>query len=215
MASPCEIRVESVKLTKKGKNAAVSFDNEETVYLSIDLVAKYALTEGKTIISEQLSEIIAGQNLIDAKQAAYNFASYKPRTKQQVREKLRIKKFDTHTINKAIDFLFEFNLVDDNRYAKAFIKDFTARNPSGPPRIIAELRKRGIDRELAETSVSQYFPEDKISEFAMLAAQKKYRSLAGKPQEKARRSLTSYMQRQGFDWDTIKSTLEYILKKED
>ncbi len=172
---------------------------------------KYALRKDMPIDDEMLKKIKNEQELINAKQAAYNFVSYKPRTKKQITDKLKEKGFGEEAIASSLDFLSEFSLYDDRRFAKMFIKDFLQKKPSGKPRLIQELFKRGVPGSIIEEIIESFLPVKDNLSLARLVTEKKLRTTAYKSIEKQRSSLISYLQRQGFDWDTIKAILsEYF-----
>lgn len=177
----------------------------------MDLVLEFKLGKG-VILTEQLKNtILARQRIIDAKQRAVAFASYKPRTETQVRRKLQEVGFSTREQDLAIQYLKEFDYLNDAEYARMFVKDFLLRKPSSASRVKMELRKRGITELEAQEAIEQFFPKDDTSELALKAAQKKLRSVTHKPIEKQKTALIGYLQRQGFSWDIIKDILSKTL----
>jgi len=201
-------------IKKKNKSSCIiHINNVNFIELSLDIILKYQLGKG-TILDKSLEEkIIREQRIIDLKQAAYNFASYKPRTCKQIRNKLKQKGFIDNEIVIAIEFLNEFNLLDDEKYAITFAKEYIKRKPCGKPKIINELMNRGISKELSEKAAAEAATEDEIYELAKAAGEKKLRSIQYKSKEKQKQSLISYLQRQGFNWDTIKQISNELLQQ--
>ncbi len=168
---------------------------------------KYSLRKGIDLSDELLKKIETEQNRMSAKQAAFKFASYKPRTCKQVEDKLR-EKYDYEIIEDTIAFLEEFDLLDDRKYAEMFIKDFIERKPSGKPRLRQELFRKGVSSVIVEETLEKLFPEEESINLARRAAEKKLRAVSYKPLEKQKSSLVSYLQRQGFSYEVIKAVLE-------
>ena len=169
---------------------------------------KYKLQKNQSLSQKELDKILAEQNLIDCKQAAYYYASYKPRTEQQVIEKLKQKKFAPTEIKQAIVFLYEFNLLDDKRFAENYIRNTLRRKPAGKFKLSADLRQKGIDKDTATAAVEKVFPHEDTLKLAMEATSKKMRLIAGKEKSKQKTSLISFLNNRGFDWDTIKQVIE-------
>ena len=65
-------------------------------------------------------------------------------------EKLRRKGFDNHDIESALGRLAEIELLDDEALAGRFVEFRSVDRGWGPRRLVLELRRRGVDGDLAE-----------------------------------------------------------------
>ncbi len=65
-------------------------------------------------------------------------------------EKLRRKGFDDDGIESALERLDELGLLDDERLARRFVEFRSVDRGWGERRLVNELRKRGVDGDLAE-----------------------------------------------------------------
>jgi regulatory protein len=74
---------------------------------------------------------------------------------QELAAKLVAKGFEAAVVAEALAGLIEDNLLSDERFAEAFVHSRYQRG-SGPQKIRAELRERGIDEVLIETCISAY-----------------------------------------------------------
>ncbi len=196
------------------------FDSGESVVLSMDLVLEHGLSKGMELDEETLREITNAQRKIKVKSTAYNYATYKPRTKKQTTIRLKERGFADDEIELAMDFLAEFNLIDDNKYAENFVKEYIIRKPSGEAKVRSELYKKGIDRYIIDDAIENYYPNEDCYSLAMKAAEKKIRTIglrineSDKYSKKKRNSLAAYLHRQGFDWDVIKRVVDEMLNNE-
>ena len=206
------MKIQSIVAKKNSSNCFINFYNvEEPLIISMDLVLKYKLKKELFIESEKIQKILDEQNKIDAKQTSYNYAAYKPRTEFEVRKKLISKKFSEQNIELAIKFLREFDMIDDKKYAENYVRNYFVRKSSGKTKLINDLISKGIDRSLANKIVIAHYPNDKHQEIIKSATEKKLRTISYKPVDKQKKSLESYLLRQGFDWNSIKSVLsEYF-----
>lgn len=199
-----DIIIISIVGKRNSDSCYVNFDNGESLLLNLDIISKYLLIKGKTINADNISEILKAQHFIDVRKAAYRFASYKPRTEYQIRQKLKEKAYDDDEINFAVKFLLEFKLIDDENYAVTFIKNKANLKNYGANRIKLELKRAGIADNLIEDSINEYYPFENLLDIAKKAAAKKMKLLQNKPPEKQRNSLIQYLIRQGYDWSVIK-----------
>lgn len=207
-------KIKSIKFRKWKKVCLLNFYDGSAEELSMDLVVEYGLKKDMELDNDLFNKLINRQRKINLKQSAYNFAAYKPRTISQIKQKLRTLNYSEEEITTAVDFLKDFNLVNDAKFAENFVKDYIKRKPSGKSRVKTELYKRGVHLEIIEKVLKKSYPEGSIMKFANLAAEKKLRAIQHKPSDKQRSSLISYLQRQGFEWDTIKIVIENILKQD-
>lgn len=201
------LKIVGVSKAKKKGNCFVNFSNGEWILVNTDLILKYNLQKDKVINQDIIKQIENDQNLIDAKQRSLNYATYKPRTEKQVRDKLKELKFEAELIDVCINFLYEFNYLDDARFALTFAKDYKLLKPASDEKIKQELLKRGISKPLAEKVVKDLFTEDDLLIQIEKACDKKLRMLRNKPKEKMKSSLISFLQRQGFEWELIKQAI--------
>ncbi|MCX6146047.1 MAG: RecX family transcriptional regulator [Candidatus Kapabacteria bacterium] len=202
-----ELKIVGVSKAKKKGNCFVNFSNGEWVLVNTDLILKFNLQKDKVINQDIVNQITYDQNLIDAKQRSLNYATYKPRTEKQVRDKLKELKFLPELIETCINFLYEFNYLDDEKFAFSFAKDYKQLKPASGEKIRQELLKRGICKLLAEKAVSDLFSDEEIVIQIEKACEKKLRMLKNKPKEKMKSSLISFLQRQGFEWELIKQAI--------
>jgi regulatory protein len=201
-------------IKKKRKNEClVVFDDNNEISLSMDLVLKHNLAQNSIINEEELKLINDEQKLINAKQAAYNYASYKPRTKEQVKKKLKEKGYIESIIYESIKFLTKFELLDDNKYANTFAKEYALLKKAGPKKVELELISRGIEPNIAKDAVYRFYPNDDKFDIALEAAEKKYRTVKNKPKEKIYRSIRDNLLRKGFESDIIKEVISKIMER--
>jgi len=204
----------SIRKVRKKPRCKLTLDTGDFFNFSIDLVVKHKLRKNQTLSQKELDSIVAEQKIIDCKQTAYYYASYKPRTEKQVREKLKEKGFDKNSIQIAIDFLIEFDLLDDRKFAVNYIRNTLQRKPVGKFKIILNLQKKGIDKDIILGTVEQFYPHQNTLALAERAAEKKMRLLKNKDISKQKNSLISFLKGQGFDWDTIKQLIEKLFADE-
>jgi regulatory protein len=203
--------IKSVRKKRYSQDCFVNFKNSESKILAMDIALKYGLKNDMPISEEFLDTMLAENRIIKVKQIAYKYANYKPRTELQVIQRLKQHEFSDDEIKLGLGFLRQFNLVNDEKYAVDFLKELIKKKPSGRKVVAAELRKKGISKEICEKTIADHFPDENLTDLAMQAAEKKMRMLRHNEPEKQKQSLINFLQRKGFDWQTIKNTTSKIL----
>lgn len=205
--------VYSIKKKRYSKKYFVNFVDftHDSIELGLDVIMKYVITKDSEIDDATIQEALDEQSLKDAKLAAYNYVSYKPRSEHEVREKLRTKEYNQASIDYAISFLYEFKLLDDEEFAQSYIVSYVKNKPSGKFKLVHELRKRGIEESLIDKSITNYYPYDNTIEMAVSAAKKHLRKVSHKPKEKQKQLVADFLSRRGFDWDTVNKVTENLI----
>lgn len=177
---------------------------------SMDLVLQYNLHKGRSISAALRQELLEREEVMNLKRRALEYATYKPRTADQVRRKMLEKGYAPEEAAFAVAFLQEFGYVDDRQYARMFVRDVLARKAVGRRKLADELAQRGVAKFDVEDVLAEVFPHDETAELARRAAEKKLRSLESRPPEKRRTALLQYLQRQGFSWDVVDAVVRQI-----
>jgi len=198
--------------SQTSSNCLIFFDDGTEIELSMDLVLKNQLTKGKVISSALLSEIVLEQRLLNAKQTAYSFASYTPRTKNQIINKLKKSAFSDTEIEISIKFLEDFSLINDADFAKKFINDYLLKNKAGELKLLQLLVNKGVDKTIAENAIKNFLSEEKSLEMAILAAEKKLKLLSNKPKKKQKQTVYNHLLNKGFSYSEAQKVVEIVIK---
>lgn len=115
-------------------------------------------------------------------------------TKKQLEDKLNSRGVAERDIIEVINYLKEKGYVDDERYARNYVY-FRLKRGYGKKRIRFELLNKGIDEAIIDKALGL---QDEQADEVFL---KKYELLRGK--KNLKKKLFDYMQRRGFDSQTI------------
>jgi regulatory protein len=220
-AMPATFIITSIVAQRRNDARCSVFVNGEFSFgCAIDVAERHGLRKGQRLTRADIEQMQAEDDTLRAKQAAYTYVSYKPRTVQQVRLKLREKGFTAEEIEVAVEFLAEFGHVDDANYARMFIADSLQRKAVGLAKIRMELKKRGVSDYDIEDALAEHFDRDALHDQVRaniaIAARKKLpalcRKYAAEP-ERCKQALVAYLGRQGFAWQDIKSVVEDVLSE--
>ena len=146
-----------------------------------------------------------------AKDIAYRYLSYRPRSHAEVEKKLRDRGFGDVIVRKVLSDLVRFAYVDDEKFADQWAQSRVRLRGLGRRRIERELRDKGIDRETVRRALDGALTTDVEAETARRAAERKLMSMRTLDGETRRRRLAGFLERKGFSFEVIR----HILKKTD
>lgn len=136
-----------------------------------------------------------------AKQKAFRLLARRARSEKELRDKLKGKKYDCGLIDRVVSRLSELGYLDDEAFARQWVRHLAVDKLSGNRRIEASLREKGISKDLGKRMIAEIrleFPESEAVEKLIRGKLK-----GGQPDDRARRSLAQYLLGRGFKPDLI------------
>ena len=152
-----------------------------------------------------------------ALEVAVRFLGTRPRSAWEVTQRLRRAQVADAEISTTLDRLAELGYVDDAAFARWWGEQRDRHSPRGRRMIEAELRQRGVSREVIEAyrvehATPERAPEDEGLPGDEMARAKDAlaRHLRGRrlPDDRAaRQRVGMYLVRRGFDPDVVRAAL--------
>ncbi|OGH20111.1 MAG: hypothetical protein A3D74_03455 [Candidatus Levybacteria bacterium RIFCSPHIGHO2_02_FULL_37_13] len=140
--------------------------------------------------------------------SSLRFLSYRPRSEKEVRDKLKSKKASPEIIEKTIAKLKEKKFINDEEFAKWWIESRLMLKPRSLRLIKMELKQKGIPDE----TISNFkFLISNDLEQAKKLVEKRIKRFKGLPKQEIYQKLGRYLASKGFDWDTIKQSIDESL----
>lgn len=139
------------------------------------------------------------------------FATLRPRSEKEVNDWLKKHKVHKSLHKELFSRLKRLDLLDDEKFAKWWIEQRTAFRPRGKRALVAELRQKGIDRDL----INEIIAGAKIDEENMakeILKKKAYRWERLEGLEK-RKKMSEFLARKGFSWAVIKGAIDDFWEK--
>ena len=149
-----------------------------------------------------------------AKQLCLKYLTYRAYSKQELYKKLCQKGIIPEIIEFTLENLQNLKLIDDENLAALLIKDRIQRGNMGRKRIMLDLLKRGIDKELAEKILEREMVLSEDDSCHNLA-QRKLKNYTGLPKLTIRRRLSAFLIRRGFDNELVYQTINNLLPPEN
>ena len=134
-------------------------DNEYAFSVSEKILTQFRLLKGTELTSEKIAQIKEAEADSKATELALNYLSYQPRTIAEVKEYLRGKEISKTTSDSAIADLEDLGYLDDDSFAKLFIKNNLRIGKDGQNSIRSKLRRKGIDENIIEDNLFEIADE--------------------------------------------------------
>ena len=178
----------------------VLFEDGTEIRSTLGVVTEMMLFRGKDLNDNAIEQLKVLSAKAFAVEKAVELLSYRQMSGKEMRAKLIRKGVSTEAAESAVERLYELNLLDDEQYAAAVVKHYTAKG-YGTARIRAELAHRGIDRDYWEEALSSASgSDDKLISYI--------RSHLHNPNDQnQKRKVTAALYRRGYSWDEIRSAI--------
>jgi len=152
------------------------------------------------------------KELARAKNTAYRFLAYRPRSWAEIEKKLCDKGFTPSLIETVRDHLLRLGYVNDQKFACQWAASRARVKSYGRRRIEQELRQKGVDRETIREALAEALPLEDERETARKVAERKLRTMKIIEPEARRRRLAGFLERKGFPHDIIRDILRTVRK---
>jgi regulatory protein len=145
-------------------------------------------------------------------QRAVKLLAAKPRSIEELRERLAERCSSKPVIETVIARLREYGYLDDERYALGYAAAKVRQQPIGRRRLELSLAKKKVDRTVADEALDQVFAETPEADLLDRAIEKRVR-LRGRPRTRAEsKSLFDHLLRQGFPFDLVADKVRAVSK---
>jgi regulatory protein len=215
MADPESSSITAIEpQVKRPDRVSVFVNGEFALGMHLEVAAAAGLRVGQTVNVEKLQELARAEELRRVRDSALYFLGYRDRSRLEVRRRLTQKGYEPELIEETLQALARSGLINDAEFSRSWVRARTGSRPMGPNRIAAELRQKGIERELIEEALAPVDPETELG-LALAAGRRKVDQLREEDPRMARQKLGAALMRRGFSWDICSKALDILLRAED
>jgi regulatory protein len=205
-----ERKITALKAQKRDRSrVSVYLDGEYTFGLP-RIVAAW-LQIGQALSDEKIAELKAQDARETAYQQALRLLNYRDRSEVEIIQKLEQRQVPEEIITDVMERLQRSELVDDQRFAKAWVENRMDFHPRSRRALAYELREKGIDEQAIQQTLDDFDELTAAYQAAMKYAQK------SKQLEwpEFRQKLYAFLTRRGFNYDTVKTTVARLHAERD
>ena len=193
------MNITSLSQTSPGR-FEIRFDSGETLRSTLAAVTDARLYVGMELSQEAFEELKRSSSKALEHEKALEMLSRRPYSRKELKEKLMRKGIAEESADECVRWLDENGFLDDGNYASAVARHYSAKG-YGPGRVKGELRRRGIDRETTEETLSE-LPDNTEKLDAFIA-----RRLRDPADRDNIRKVGAALYRRGYSWEEIRAAL--------
>lgn len=208
-------KITSIEVQKKNQNRVnIYIDNEFALACDGELIYKYGLKKDMEVELNKLSQIINDDEFMKCKNSALRMVERTYKTEKEIKDKLLSKEYSEKAIDKVLEFLKEYNLLDDKKYTKMYVNDKIKNQ--GRNKIKYALIRKGISEDIIDQKISSLDSENE-REVAYNLALKKYNILKKRENDKFKLSgkLFRFLIGKGYDYDCTNYVVKKIINMDD
>jgi regulatory protein len=199
-------------------------DDRDSLELALEVIERAGLGCGDPVDDALRARLLDDDLRWRARDVALGFLAYRPRSRGEVRRRLKTAAFPPAVIEACLDRLAADGLLDDGAFAAAFVRDRLRLKPKGPARLRDELRKRGVDGTVVETAIRDGLAEAGQTDESIAVSvalrwlngrgAREREALAsgrfGEARDAALHRLIGFLRRRGFGGEAVRSAVAAV-----
>lgn len=135
------------------------------------------------------------------------------KTRKELKDKLILKELPEDIIEETLDRLSELKYINDEHYAESYVYSKQSFGKKGKGAIRQELRRKGVENEIIETTLETISDEDE-RERAIELVTKKLHSTRNLDRQKRMNRLVGMLSRKGYAGNIVFSVVKECLDAE-
>lgn len=200
--------ITKIEVQKRNKERVNIYIDEEFAFAVFsELVYKHGLKVKQEIDEESLRELFSEEEKKKCKATALRIIERSYKTEKEIKEKLHLKGYEKPAIDYALEFLREYNFINDESYSKMFVKD--SLKSKGKNRIKMDLKRKGVSEENIVDALANINREEEFL-VAKKLCEKKYSQLIKREDDKYKISskLLSFLISKGYEYELSKDVVK-------
>ncbi len=160
---------------------------------------------------EKKEDIKPQDPLLKAKSDALRLLSFRPRSVDEMRRRLRLKRYGPGLVDQVIEVLSRQGLLDDEKFAKLYSQSRLFTRPSGKRQIEFELKRKGVPKEVVARTMEGLEGYDE-KRAAVDLVRLRMAKMTGVSAQKKKARVFGFLKRRGFSNSAIFSVFDELFK---
>lgn len=183
----------------KGEEYAFSVDE--------DVLIKHQLKKGLEIDDLSITEVLFQDDIRKSYNFAIHYLSHRMRSEREVNQYLAKKEVSEQVINEVIYKLKNHGYLNDEEFAKAFVRTQQNTTDKGLNVIKQEMKEKGISEAILTDTLKEY-PENLQFEKALKLCEKYIEKNKKESSRNLKQKLEQMLLRKGYPFSVIKLALD-------
>ncbi|HUS52033.1 MAG TPA: RecX family transcriptional regulator [Candidatus Bathyarchaeia archaeon] len=202
-------KVTRIKAQRNKKRVNIYLDGKFAFGLDVDNFLKAGLKVSQELTDKQVGSLVFENEYRKFLDRVYRLLSFRPRSEKEIGDYLARRKSPAEVAEKIGTQLKRSGYLDDWKFAHWWVDQRSTFRPRGKIALRAELRQKGVAKEIIEKAVEKL---DELS-LAKKAAKKKLKAYKKLDLQAFREKMIAFLNRRGFSWSTIKPIIDELLEK--
>ncbi len=203
-------RVTEVRSAGKRGRRVVVFDDGGEVILRLARIRDEGIGDGVVVAAAHIEAIAQDDARGEAHEVALRLLAARPRSGQEIEQRLRQRGFDPDTADREVRRLRMAGLIDDAQFAEAWVESRQRKAPRSARALTGELRAKGIERGVAGDATADV--DDDAAAIAL--ARSRAARMTGVDLEARDRRIAGLLQRRGFSYGVVERALRALRDQE-
>lgn len=202
MDEPPGVTISAVRAAARGRQRVIELSDGREFIFSAEAAERVGgVFEGAPIDETVLQALDIAEMRVNAHEAALRLLASRPRSETEMKTRLAMRGFPPDAIEAEIERLRAAGLLDDTKFAAAWVEDRKRLAPRGKRMLRYELLGRGISPEAAEQVTAD------VDDFAVALelARQRARRAPRDSYEAFAAKVGGFLRRRGFDYEVTAS----------
>ena len=209
MDNAAKKEITAVEIQVKNRKRRSIFVNGEFAFgVHEDVLLEQGIGVGDALSETDIARILDAENRKQAKEKALRILSYRARSEDEMRKRLREAKFSDEVTEATLETLKRLSLINDKEFALSYARHQIITKPCGEFLLRRELKNKGISEDFILAAIEEAFKERPQAEVARDLARKKKRQYSSVDEAKAKKRTADFLMRRGFSWDIVSEILD-------
>jgi regulatory protein len=145
----------------------------------------------------------------------YRYLTIRNRSEKEIRDYLQKKNADQDIIDAIVARLYEQKFLDDEAFARSWIRSRAMFRPRGKRMLQIELQQKGIHKDIIQQVLDEQNEDvpDELTQAKNLIG-KRVSKLEGEPRHIIYQKVGAFLARRGYSWDISKKAIDELLQKD-
>jgi len=209
------VEITAIRTQKKRKDRFSLF-HQETFLIGVsgNTLAKLGIRKGTDLTPSLFSRIQQDEEREKVRDYLLRLLGRRPHAAAELNIKARQKGYDGELISDVIDELRAKQYLDDEAFARQFASDKLEFRQWGPVKVRSALVSKGVSAVVAERVTAALTEDLELKKICVDLALKRTRHFFRERDDyKRRKKVAAYLQRKGFDFETINRALPEIISR--
>ncbi len=199
---------------RRPDRVSIFVDGVFVLGMHVEVAADSGLWVGQVVSVPDLQALASAEELRRARESALQLLGYRARSRRELQQRLIRKGYEPELVEAALDHLERSGLINDAEFSESWVRQRTGGRPMGRNRLAAELRQKGVDREVIDQALEPMDPDREL-DLALRVGRQKVEQMHGEDLPAIRRKLGAALMRRGFGWEICARVLDILLKQEE